>query len=416
MVVKLNVLMLKSGFIVSIMVVMLICLGCSNFRDVKQDDPFRYIYSVENSKLDSKKLSAVDLRTITFSANRLPLGQLCRLISDHFSVGIVYSDKLDGKFISAEFKNTDLNTVFTVLSRQLGVDLVKVGNTFYLGELRDEDKAILIRRVLSHDESSLQHILDTVKSSQGKVKIVSGRIVVMSDTDFVIRRVSEVLDDLDNYTLPSWIIQLYFLVLRKDALAEGGLTMSTSGTISYNISENKIEAKDLKLEGLLSGLLESSYADLYASPMFILRDGVKGSWRDGQRVPVPRKTVSDYGTITTSGFDYIDTGLSVTAVCSQSKIGAFLELDLSLSDIQSYVEGNPVTSQTNSTVSMDLIPNKVYLLAELQRYSYIDREQQSLVFSRNKGKSIIQVWGRVYKTGNLSSSVKIPSLTDVSQL
>ena len=398
------------------MVVMLICLGCSNFRDVKQDDPFRYIYSVENSKLDSKKLSAVDLRTITFSANRLPLGQLCRLISDHFSVGIVYSDKLDGKFISAEFKNTDLNTVFTVLSRQLGVDLVKVGNTFYLGELRDEDKAILIRRVLSHDESSLQHILDTVKSSQGKVKIVSGRIVVMSDTDFVIRRVSEVLDDLDNYTLPSWIIQLYFLVLRKDALAEGGLTMSTSGTISYNISENKIEAKDLKLEGLLSGLLESSYADLYASPMFILRDGVKGSWRDGQRVPVPRKTVSDYGTITTSGFDYIDTGLSVTAVCSQSKIGAFLELDLSLSDIQSYVEGNPVTSQTNSTVSMDLIPNKVYLLAELQRYSYIDREQQSLVFSRNKGKSIIQVWGRVYKTGNLSSSVKIPSLTDVSQL
>lgn len=374
-------------------------VGCSQFREIKQDDPFRLIYSEDNSLPKRKKFTDLDVRRISFSANRMPLGQLFRLISDHFLIGIVYSEKLEGKVVNAEFKETDLNTVFTVLSRQLGVDLVKIGNTFYLGEIKSEDKAILIRRVLSQDESSLKNILDSVKSPEGRCTIAPGRLVVVSDTDFVIRRISEVLDDLDSYSVPSWIVQLYFLVLRKDALAEGGLTMTTSGSLSYNISENTINLENFKIEGLFSGLIESSYADLYASPMFILRDGIKGTWSDGQRVPVPKRTVSDYGTVTTSGFDYIDTGLKVVTSCTQSKVGAYLQLDISLSDIQSYVEGNPVTSQTQSNICVDLVPNRIYLLAELQRYSMLDKQQHISLFSRDKGKSVIQVWGRVYRTG-----------------
>lgn len=394
------------------MVFVLVCSGCSQFKEINQDDPFRYIYSEYGGVSTEKRVSSIDSRTITFSANLMPLGHLCRILSDHFSIGIVYSDKLDGKTVSAEFKQTDLNTVFTVLSRQLSVDLVKVGNTFYLGDLRDEDRSILIRRVLSHDEDSLSKVIDSLKSSQGRYKVISGRIVILSDKDFVVRRIAESLDDLDKMSVRSWIIQLYFLVLRKDALAEGGLTMSTSGTISYNISENTIEAKDFKLEGVFSGLLESSYADLYASPMFILRDGIKGKWTDGQRVPIAQKTVSDYGTVTTSGYDYIETGLSVNASASESKTGVYLDLDISLSDIQSYVDSNPVTSQTKVKVSLDVIPNKIYLLSELQRYSLLDREQHTLFFGRNKGKSIIQVWGRVYPVGSLRDDISVPSLND----
>lgn len=392
------------------MILLFLCTaGCSQFRQIKQDDPFRLIYSEDNTLPKRKKFTDLDVRRISFSANQMPLGQLFRLISDHFLIGIVYSEKLEGKVVNAEFKETDLNTVFTVLSRQLGVDLVKIGNTFYLGEIKSEDKAILIRRVLSQDESSLKNILDSVKSPEGRCTIAPGRLVVVSDTDFVIRRISEVLDDLDTYSVPSWIVQLYFLVLRKDALAEGGLTMTTSGSLSYNISENTINLENFKIEGLFSGLIESSYADLYASPMFILRDGIKGTWSDGQRVPVPKRTVSDYGTVTTSGFDYIDTGLKVVTSCTQSKVGAYLQLDISLSDIQSYVEGNPVTSQTQSNVCVDLVPNRIYLLAELQRYSMLDKQQHISLFSRDKGKSVIQVWGRVYRTGQQIDKKITPS-------
>lgn len=380
-------------------VLLYLCSGCSRLKDIRQDDPFRELYNAAALKQVKSSKTIVDTRKLNLSANKMELPSFCRLLSDHFGVGIVFSDKLVNNVITAEFKDTDLNTVFTVLSRQLGVDVVNIGNTYYLGELREEDRGVLIRRVLSHDEENLQQLLETLKSGSGKSKVLSGRVVIVADKDFVIRRISEALDQIEGYDLSSWIIQLYFLVLRKDALAEGGLTMSTSGTISYNISENTIDVKDFKIEGLFSGLFESSYADLYASPMFVLRDGVKGTWFDGQNVPVPRKTVSDYGTVTTSGFDYIDTGLEVTASCRESKAGGYLELNIGLSDIQSYVEGTPLTSRTKVNVALDMVPNKIYLLSELQRYSLLDREENTFLLARNKGKSTIQVWGRIYKTG-----------------
>lgn len=375
----------------------LVSSGCSFTKEVKQEDPFRTLVTQASNYQQQQKKKSVEVKKMTLSANDMLLSVFCRLISDHFQVGIIFNENLAGKRITAEFKDTDLSTVFTFLSRQLGVDVVRVGNTFYLGELKDEDKGVLIRRVLSHDEQNLNHILDTLKSSQGKGKVISGRILILSDKDFVLRRVTESIDQLESLSLSSWIVQLYFVVLRKDALAEAGFTMSTSGTLSYNISENTIEAKNFSAEGLFSGILESNYADLYASPMFILRDGKKGTWFDGQRVPVPKKSVSDYGTVTTSGFDYVNTGLEVSALVNESRSGAFIQLDISLSDIQSYVEGNPLTSKTSCNIALDLIPNKIYLLSELQRFTVLDRQSESLLFARSKGKSVIQVWGRVYK-------------------
>ena len=312
--------------------------GCTLLKDVHQDDPFRQLYS-ESLTTDIKdSVLDLNLSRITLSANQMPLPHFCRILSDTFNVGIVFSDQLKDRSISAEFKETDINTVFTLLSRQLGVELVQLGNTYYLGTLKDEDRAIFIRKVLSHDEKNLEQIISTLCSPVGKGKVLSGNTVLVSDKDFVIRRMIESFDRLEKLKQHCWIVQLYFLVLRKDALAEAGLSMSTSGTISYNISENTLDIKDIKLEGLFSGLLQSSYADLFASPMFVLRDGVTGVWSDGQRIPIPKRSVSDYGTVTTTGFDYVQTGLEIQAQCKEVLHGAALKLDISLSDIQSYVE------------------------------------------------------------------------------
>lgn len=83
-----------------------------------------------------------------------------------------------------------------------------------------------------------------------------------------------------------------------------------------------------------------------------------------------------------------------------------------MSDIQSYVEGNPLTSNTSVNVSLDMIPNKIYLLSELQRYSLLDREEKSLLFARNKGKSVIQVWGRIYKVSSPNPDLKPLMVSD----
>lgn len=388
---------------------MVLLFGC-NHRNVDQTDPFRLIYDFKPVRADSKLKKSVK-SDFSLSVKEMPILELARIISDSYSVGVVVADSLKNSVVTLDLKNSDLQSFFTILSRQLSSDVVFIGNTFFIGDLRDEDRGILIRRVISHDLSTLEKTVKTILSSSGKSAVLNGGIVVISDKDFVITRAIEVLDSLESISVDSWIVQLYFVVLRRDSLAEAGLSMTSSGSLSYNISKNSFEVENFKLDAIFNGLIESNLADLYASPMFILRDGVSGKWHDGQRIPVPKRTVSDSGTVTTSGFEYVQTGLEVNCTVNETRAGGLLDLSLSLSDIQSYVESAPVTSSTSCNISLDMLPNKIYLLGELDRFSVLSSQSKTLSFSRDRGRSLIQVWGRIYKVS--APSKLLPPVSDI---
>ena len=173
--------------------------------------------------------------------------------------------------------------------------------------------------------------------------------------------------------------------------------MQSSGTISYNISENRLDFSDFSIEGLFNLSSSSSFADLYASPMLLIRDGKTGKWKDGQKVPIAQKTVSDSGTVTTTGYNYVETGFIVSATVKQSKRGGLVTLSIEKSDISSYVEEAPLTSQSVYTTDVEMEPLKPYLLGELSQFELLDTQRDVLTFGRDKGKVVMQVWGQLYR-------------------
>ena len=366
-----------------------------------QDDPLRKLYSqaapIEYKQLDKHAPQIF----VTLSAFKMPLSVFCRVLSDKYGVGLVYAESLASKEITAEFKKTDLESVFNVVSRQLALDVVRVGNTYYIGSLRPEDRGVYVKKVVGYDKDSLNSTVLSVLSSSGKAT-VSGNIVIIADHESVLRRVSELIEYLSLVDRPTWVIQLYFVILRKDSMLDAGLLTKSSGTVAYNISSQKLSFEDLALEGAFNMLNNSDYADLYAAPMFLSRDQVSCKWSDGERVPVPRKTVSEYGTVTTQGFDYIDTGLIVNVLCSESRLGGYLKLDLSVSEITGYVEYAPVTKQTLYTLESDMQENKLYLLGELNKFKVLDEQKQTFDFSRTSGKSVVQIWAKLYRVSGAS--------------
>ncbi|MEG1620116.1 MAG: hypothetical protein RR335_11250, partial [Eubacterium sp.] len=276
--------------------------GCKNLTgELLQDDPIRALYSFDNS-IRKQDVSSETLDYITLSAYKMPLSLFFRILSDRYNVGLVYADSLSEKTITAEFKKTDIKSVFSVISRQLGVDSVRIGNTFFVGSSKPEDRSVLVRRVVGYEDKELTSLVQSMLSSNGKTSSLSNSVVVATDHDSVLRRVAEMLDYLDNVDPGCWILQLYFVSLKKDALLDAGLETKSSGTVSYDISQNKINLSDFKLEGLFQLNASSSFIDTFASPMLLVRDGQESSWKDGKRIPVPRKSVSDYGTVTTTGF------------------------------------------------------------------------------------------------------------------
>ena len=199
-----------------------ICISCSQVVDVKQDDPFRILYGRSVVPVRSTFSKTEVSPKLTLSCYNMPLPLFCRILSDKFNVGMVYVENLSNKVITAEFKDTDFSSVLNVVSRQLSVDIVRVGNTYFVGSLRPEDRAILVRRVFGYETSELKSMISTMLSSNGKCSVLSNSVVVVADHESVIRRITELLEYMDSVESDTWILQLCFVLLRKDALLFGG--------------------------------------------------------------------------------------------------------------------------------------------------------------------------------------------------
>lgn len=336
-------------------------------------------------------------RTLTLSCYKMPISTLFRFLSDDFGVGLVYADSLSDKTVTAEFKEADFSSVLDVISRQIDSEIVKVGNTFFVGKLRPQDQAVLFRRVYGYKPDELLTLIQSHLSSSGKCSALSSGVVTVSDHDSVIRRLTSVLDYVSSVDSGSWVLQLCFVVLRKEAFLQSGLDVTTSGSISYNVVENTVKLENFNIDGLFRLASNSSFFDLYASPMFTLLDGQESNWTDGVRVPVPRRTVSEQGTVTVSGYDYVDTGFIVKSTVNPCLKGGRLSLSVELSDIQGYVVESPIVRRSFLQVSVDMVPYRLYLLGELGQFKDNDSQKNILDLSRDSGKSVYQVWGQLYR-------------------
>ncbi len=386
-----------NGVISCLTILSLICSnGCR--PDSYENDPFRLLYHPASAKgIYQFSASKSDSPSLTLSAHLMPFSVLSRVLSDTYCIGVVFSDKLFHKTITAEFKNTELKDVLNVISRQLNTDVVQVGNTYFVGKLRPEDRGILVRKVIGYTNRELQESVKSTLSQYGKLAVIGSGIVTAVDQQSVLTRVIDLLDSLDRFDQPVWIIQLAFLIIQRDALVEAGAKIATSGTISYNVQDNQFQLKDLNIDGIVNTALASSFADVHSSPMLLCREGSKSVWKFGKRVPIPKKSTSSYGVVTVTGYDYIDVGFTVQAQVEPSKAGGLLSLEVNKSDIESYVDYAPLTSQNLYQFTVDMVPNRCYLLGELQLYKDLNTVTDILNFGRTSGKSVIQLWGQIYR-------------------
>lgn len=91
--------------------------GCTYVRDVKQDDPFRLLYNAERKEVRGEEAKTPEVY-LTLSAFQMPLSLFCRILSDKYDIGMVFSHELSERQITAEFKKTDLQSVKRIEQQQ----------------------------------------------------------------------------------------------------------------------------------------------------------------------------------------------------------------------------------------------------------------------------------------------------------
>jgi type II secretory pathway component GspD/PulD (secretin) len=249
-----------------------------------------------------------------------------------------------------------------------------------------------------------------LSSEQGQHVAFSDGLLVLGDRVEVLARVDELLTQVEAIDTPAWVLQLHLVALEESALRELGFdarpSLEVAATFAAASAATGTGAGLLSLKGGLDAVLQTAAdngaASLVAEPQFLMADGAAGQFSRSERVPVPRKSVSDQGTVQTVGFDVFEAGLVVNVSLREvRKDAARIKLDLTISDIVGFVEGAPRTRADVYNTEVPIESGGVYLLGSLVRQG--DQEQKRGSFrlqaSQQRNDSVLQVWARAYRVG-----------------
>ena len=161
----------------------------------------------------------------------------------------------------------------------------------------------------------------------------------------------------------------------------------------------------LVANGVLSAILKAEKdqkeINLVAKPMFVIMDGGQAQFTSGENVPAPKKVVSDNGTVSTSGFEYIQTGLTFNCEIRDSTIDTCrLTLEVGVSSVVGFVENTaPITNRQEFSTSAYIKSSGVYLLGSVKRDSQSHENSGFLGWMNddNTINGIVQIWTKCYR-------------------
>lgn len=384
--------------------------GCNSIKN--DQDPFFKVYTNDFLTAAEIQQKSFDTKKYTFSADNMPFTMFMRWLSDRSNYGFVIQQGIDKQTVSAEIKEGTIEEIFDTISRSLNLKYLLIGNTYYIGELRKEDRSVFVKRVLGVDKSFLQSSVETLLSETGKCTVSTDCVVVVSDVTGVLMRVSEVCQKIENTGQGTWILQFYITLQKKMLDLDVGAKVNTSGTVSYTLAKGTSDEKfsfadSEKLSQNVEMILnsKSEFIKLVSAPLMLLRDGHVSEWYDGVTVPVPTYTVSQYGVRTVSGYKDYKTGLSLSCNLRESVKGAVITCKYKNSSILGYTESIPHISENSLSFVTEVRSGKIYLVGELMTDQSTNSLTNIFQFGKDDSYTRVQIWCRAYRVGDYTGKV-----------
>jgi hypothetical protein len=360
---------------------------------------------------------------LTVSVDGLPLPAFARWVADKAGVSIVIEDTLETRKVTLDVRDVAVSDLLGMVARRADSQVTRVGRLFYLGQLRPEDKGVLVRKVGRLSGEELSRAVGVLLSEYGRCQCFADGLVLVGDRVEVLQRVDELLNGVESAAASTWVVQLYVVNLSNSDVADLGLdalpALEVAATVA-GVSGGGIGAASAlassastaaRLKGGLDLVLRASRVRssvvIVGQPLFLMVDGDSTHLGSGQRVPVPRRTVSDQGTVTTAGFDYIDTGLQLDVELREvAHERARLRVKGSFSSVLSFVEAAPVVSRDDYASSAVIASGGVYLVSSLERTQAekAHKGPLSLGLKNSDVGQVVQIWARAYRIAGPAGS------------
>jgi len=254
--------------------------------------------------------------SLTLSAQDMPLVEFLRWVSDRAQVSVIAEQKLDDRRVSVDVVDVPVSQLLTAVARRVGVQLNRTGNVYFLGQVRPEDRGILVRKVVRLGGPDLQRAVDTLLSEHGRALALQDGVVVVGDTVEVLAKVAELLDGIEAAPIDTWVVQFDLVSINEESQQTLGLDLVPALEISAMVaagSQGALNGWDINagLDGLLQAERTDAGVEILAKPTFLMVDGARARHSNADTVPIFERAVSDQGTVTTQRITYVDVGLIV---------------------------------------------------------------------------------------------------------
>jgi type II secretory pathway component GspD/PulD (secretin) len=347
-----------------------------------------------------------------------------RLLADESGRAVILATNLDEQQISGEFTSMSVDDIARAVARRLGASVRISGDTIFIGTAQPEDRAQLVRRVRRLEPEAIRQAL-AMFSDGGKSIVENDGLVIVSDRVEVLEQMAQALTAIEREESAVWIVQLHLIGWSRRAAEEFGVDVTPAAALAASLAFDSVGGAgwtggltaSASLDNVLRLANDREDVSVVAAPMLVLLDGEEASFIQGDRVPVPRRSVSDQGTVTTAGFEYVQTGTQIKLkLRERSASSAKIELDVGMSDVRRMVEEAPVTGEETLKSSVVVEACGVYLVGSLSKERRVAEQKigwQSGDYETLE-MQVVQVWLEAFRVaGPLSKAPGVDDLAGV---
>lgn len=355
-------------------------------------------------------------KRLTLSTQGMSLITFARWVSDRAGVSIIVDQGLDDDPVSLDVRDIPVSQLLASVARRLDSQVTRTGNVYYLGDLRTEDRGVLVRKVTRLDAEGAAAAIKTLVSEFGRVTVSPDGIVMVGDRVEVLERVAELLDRIEDTPLAGWVVQLHIVTLSESAIVDFGVDVTPTANLAAAVSmvsggNNNVASLNLSagLDGMLRAVASRGDVSAVQSPLILMIEGVQARIRDTQTIPVALRTVSPEGVVSTTDYEDIEIGFLVAAQLRELRGGgALLDLEVELSDLAGFVDDRPIRNRRLFASQVSVASGGVYLLASLDKGAASETSEGGFsAGSRRSGeRGQFQIWARTYRIAEAGVEVE----------
>lgn len=277
----------------------------------------------------------------------------------------------DANPLSARWNAVPLSTVLHDIAQAISreSEIIERSGSWWVGPPSDTDLETRRYYLPYESASAAENVIKITAGDRAKTAFVND-VLVVRDTPLNLSRFEKGLEQLIS-PRAQWEVGVQLMELNENAARMVGLDWSLTGTGSLT---SILEPSSLvKLGQLAANVnLQASSSDGWArnvsTTTLLVMDGETSKIHSGEKTPVPRRTVSPEGTVTTTGFEQVESGIIITISPRTSSEGTvILRVTPEISTITGFIDGSPKLSIRSLNSVAHLRPPQTIALGGLDR-------------------------------------------------